>query len=388
MKKLFAICIMALATPASARPWAAFYCGGLQVASVPSKYFDPEFGQCSAPCDNKGHFFDMKKDPEQKRPLSNRLFRTNDDGDLFYKSKKCQEFTADDYDAPPGMSRREIARQRRLRLLSEPEPPPPPPMPTTTCIPHPTLEGYEVCGQAPLVAVGQGYDTGTRPQNPPASDRQPRSAKALFLTLKSDLTLTLGNDPVARDALGSLFDAATGGDKDTPIYLRADRTVAFGEVMRIMELLRAAGYVKFLLVVQESKPQPSTAIGLETVTPPPGLPIPAPAVRNVPSVKSIAPVAPEVALWKSSVVARIDQHKRYPEDAKSRREQGVTQVFFSLDRQGRVLESRVVSSSGANALDEEALALLRRAQPFPLPPQELAGDHVDLTVPIRFNLVK
>jgi hypothetical protein len=49
MKKLLAICIMALATPASARPWAAFYCGELQVASVPTKYFDPEFGQCSAP---------------------------------------------------------------------------------------------------------------------------------------------------------------------------------------------------------------------------------------------------------------------------------------------------------------------------------------------------
>ena len=43
-------------------------------------------------------------------------------------------------------------------------------------------------------------------------------------------------------------------------------------------------------------------------------------------------------------------------------------------------------SSGATSLDEEALALLRRAQPFPAPPRELAGDHVDLTVPIRFNL--
>ncbi len=43
-------------------------------------------------------------------------------------------------------------------------------------------------------------------------------------------------------------------------------------------------------------------------------------------------------------------------------------------------------SSGATSLDEEALALLRRAQPFPAPPRELAGDHVDLTVAIRFNL--
>jgi protein TonB len=43
-------------------------------------------------------------------------------------------------------------------------------------------------------------------------------------------------------------------------------------------------------------------------------------------------------------------------------------------------------SSGAAALDEEALALLQRAQPFPPPPAEMAGPHVDLTVPIRFNL--
>jgi hypothetical protein len=151
MKIILAICILALATPASARPWAAFYCGQLQVASVPAKYFNPEFGQCSTPCDNKGHFFDMKKDPDQRRPLD-RLFRVNGDGDLFYKGKKCQEFTEDDYDAPPGMSRREIARQRRLRLLSEPEPPPmpePPPVPTTTCVPHPTLDGVQVCRQTP-----------------------------------------------------------------------------------------------------------------------------------------------------------------------------------------------------------------------------------------------
>src|SRR4051812_9452991 len=77
-----------------------------------------------------------------------------------------------------------------------------------------------------------------------------------------------------------------------------------------------------------------------------------------------------------------------PKEANSRREQGVVQVFFVLDRQGRVLESRVVRSSGANALDEEALALLKRAEPYPPPPEVLSGDHVDLTVPIRFNLVK
>jgi periplasmic protein TonB len=93
-----------------------------------------------------------------------------------------------------------------------------------------------------------------------------------------------------------------------------------------------------------------------------------------------------VPTWKTQVVALLERNKRYPESAQSRRQQGVAQVFFSLDRQGRVIDSRVVRSSGASALDEEALALLRRAQPFPPPPSELPGQRVDLTVPIRFNL--
>ena len=95
---LLAVCLAAIATSASARPWAAFYCGNLQVALIPSKYFAPGREGCS-PCDGKTHYFDMKKDPDRKRPLSDRLFRTNDDGDLFYKGDKCREFTEKDYDA-------------------------------------------------------------------------------------------------------------------------------------------------------------------------------------------------------------------------------------------------------------------------------------------------
>jgi periplasmic protein TonB len=90
--------------------------------------------------------------------------------------------------------------------------------------------------------------------------------------------------------------------------------------------------------------------------------------------------------WKVKIVALLERNKRYPPAAQSRREEGVAQVFFSLDREGNVIDSRVVRSAGAAALDEEALALLRRAQPFPKPPKELGGEHVDLMVPIRFNL--
>jgi periplasmic protein TonB len=93
-----------------------------------------------------------------------------------------------------------------------------------------------------------------------------------------------------------------------------------------------------------------------------------------------------VQTWRGQIVALIERNKRYPAKAESRGQQGVARVFFSLDRQGQVIDSRVVTSSGVTALDEEALALLRRAQPFPKPPPELAGDRVDLMLPLRFNL--
>ena len=94
--------------------------------------------------------------------------------------------------------------------------------------------------------------------NLPASSAQPqpRPDKPLYLTVKSDLTLALGNDPVARDALRGTLDRATNGDKDARIFLRADKTVSYGELMEVMNLLRAAGYLKVALV------------GLEKVTGP------------------------------------------------------------------------------------------------------------------------
>jgi protein TonB len=91
--------------------------------------------------------------------------------------------------------------------------------------------------------------------------------------------------------------------------------------------------------------------------------------------------------WQKQIVLLLERNKRYPAAAQARREQGVAQVVFSLDRQGRVLDSRIQRSSGAALLDEEAVALIRRAQPFPpWPARGFSGERVLLTVPIRFNL--
>jgi biopolymer transport protein ExbD len=86
--------------------------------------------------------------------------------------------------------------------------------------------------------------------NLPASTAEPqqRPDKPVYLTLKSDLTLALGNDTMARELLGGTLDNATKGQKDTRIFLRADKAVPYGEVMEVMNLLRMAGYLKVALV--------------------------------------------------------------------------------------------------------------------------------------------
>ena len=105
------------------------------------------------------------------------------------------------------------------------------------------------------------------PVNLPGSQAQPapRPDKPVFLTLKADLSLALGDAPLPREQLATALEAATQRNHDEPIFLRADKTVDYGKFMEVMNLLRDAGYLKIALV------------GLETVPPAPADAAAAPA---------------------------------------------------------------------------------------------------------------
>ena len=94
--------------------------------------------------------------------------------------------------------------------------------------------------------------------NLPAStaDPQPRPDKPIFRTVKADLTLVLGETGISRETLGSALGAATKGERDTRIFVRADKTVPYGEMMEVMNLMRKAGYLKVALVGLEKPPTP------------------------------------------------------------------------------------------------------------------------------------
>jgi biopolymer transport protein ExbD len=91
-----------------------------------------------------------------------------------------------------------------------------------------------------------------------------RPDRPVFITLKADHTLSLGNDPVAPAGLAVAIDAATNMDRTQRLFLRADKTVPYGDMMGVMNLLRRAGYLKVALVglegaegMNEPPPAPS-----------------------------------------------------------------------------------------------------------------------------------
>ena len=100
---------------------------------------------------------------------------------------------------------------------------------------------------APLATVDIGV-------NLPASTapEQPRPDKPVFLTIQPDLAIAVGDVVVPRDTLPGALDAATNGHKDQTIFVRADKSVSYGELMGVMNVLRDAGYLKLALVGLET----------------------------------------------------------------------------------------------------------------------------------------
>jgi protein TonB len=72
--------------------------------------------------------------------------------------------------------------------------------------------------------------------------------------------------------------------------------------------------------------------------------------------------------YRGQVIAHLTRFKRYPESARSRGAEGTPTVAFSLDGGGRVTGAGLSRSSGERDIDAEAVAMVRRAAPFPAPP--------------------
>ena len=149
-------------------------------------------------------------------------------------------------------------------------------------------------------------------------------------------------------------------------------------------------------------PEPPKAEKSEKVDVPPtptpsvaALPPPAPAQKPEPSPQPPVPIttAPAIphasqadidtalARWQRALIRQIDRHRA----TRVRGEQGLVMLSFLLDRQGRVLSTRVTQGSGHAELDREAMAAIQRAQPFPPLPAVIPDATFNVDVPVHFG---
>ena len=100
---------------------------------------------------------------------------------------------------------------------------------------------------APLATVDIGV-------NLPASTapEQPRPDKPVFVTIKPDGMIAVGETTVSHEELAGALDTATNSHKDETIFIRADKTLSYGDLMSVMNVLRDAGYLKLALVGLET----------------------------------------------------------------------------------------------------------------------------------------
>lgn len=135
-------------------------------------------------------------------------------------------------------------------------------------------------------------------------------------------------------------------------------------------------------------PAPPIETPVEPVSPPP-VPAAPPVVEtaSVADVSAVPAINPAVELeYEQRVVAWLNRHKRYPRPAERRRLEGECVLRVRLNRSGQVLSAALASSCGAALLDNAALDMVERAQPFPPFPAEASAADAEYLIPVMFSL--
>lgn len=109
--------------------------------------------------------------------------------------------------------------------------------------------------------------------------------------------------------------------------------------------------------------------------------------QPAPSASPVKGMSPTVSraqsIWQKGLIDQLKRYKRYPPDAERRGVRGEVVVRFKVDETGQVIFSEILKSSGSSILDDEALALVKRASPFAAPPP---GVELENDLPLKFGI--
>jgi protein TonB len=134
---------------------------------------------------------------------------------------------------------------------------------------------------------------------------------------------------------------------------------------------------------------PVPEVVIQTAPPPPAIaqpPLAAPVAPSVPAPLAAPQGAGESRdSFLARLLAQLNRVKQYPRAARQAHIEGVVMLHFVMDAQGKLVSFDIAKSSGRPVLDNEALALIQRAQLPPLP-AGFPTSTLDAVAPIRFFL--
>ena len=115
-------------------------------------------------------------------------------------------------------------------------------------------------------------------------------------------------------------------------------------------------------------------------------PAPADAISKTPNVVPQEQVTQHLESYSSMLANAIAKYKQYPKIAQMRGWQGTVIADLEIDSKGSVISVKIKKSSTYEVLDNEALEMIKKASPFPAPPESLRGKNFNVLVPISFKL--
>jgi biopolymer transport protein TolR len=100
---------------------------------------------------------------------------------------------------------------------------------------------------APLLTAGVNVDL---PQSQ-ANSIQNEDNTPIEISFAKDGKIYIGKSEIEQTDLTNKLNALTAGEFDRRIYIRGDKALPYGEIMRLLGSINAAGYTKVALISEQ-----------------------------------------------------------------------------------------------------------------------------------------
>ena len=166
-------------------------------------------------------------------------------------------------------------------------------------------------------------------------------------------------------------------------------TISSSPIQQPIEKIETPQPVKKAESIQKKITPIIDKIATSVAQPTPKEVAPSPTAETISKISNIVPqeqVTQHIESYSSLLANAIAKYKQYPKIAQMRGWQGTVIVDLEIDTKGAVISIKIKKSSTYEVLDNEALEMIKKASPFPAPPESLRGKNFNVLVPISFKL--